>query len=127
LSSRRPSITSPTGSGRAAISNTSRAIAATRSGVSVSRSINAAETPASLAASTSRPLATSTSAARSVSAAEIAFSASLRVPASVRASTRDASFAAAQVSATPRAAARVMGSVAIGARVPAAAGYSSTK
>src|SRR5262245_40343186 len=59
---RQAAMLSPTGSGRAAISSRPRAIASMRAGVSVSRSMNAAASPAARARATSLALASSSAA-----------------------------------------------------------------
>src|SRR5438067_7586558 len=98
--SRNPSSTSPTGSRSAAISRTPRAIPATRSGVSRSRSRRAEPICPSSPASRSRAFASRTSSTRASSWAAIASRAASRVPESSLARTREASFAEAQISAT---------------------------
>jgi hypothetical protein len=94
--------------------------------VSVKRSINAVERPLSRPRSTSLAFTSTTSPARSSSAVAIASSAESRALASARASTREASFAAAQTSATEVPSSELAGWIAIATRVPGGA-YSSTK
>ncbi len=71
-----PRTTSPTGSGSAATSRTSAAMARTRSGVSVSRSIMPSLVPASRAFATSWAFASTISLVRTSSASAMASSAS---------------------------------------------------
>ena len=80
LASRKPSITSPTGSGSATMSLTCRAIAAIRPASSASRSISASVKPASRPASRSRALASRISGVRSISSSAIASSAASLTP-----------------------------------------------
>ena len=114
--SRQPSITSPTGSGSAAIVRTPAAISATRRRSSDRRSSRAKDSPLSCPASRSRAFASRIAAVCSMSASAIACSARSLTSESTVASARDARCAAAQVSATE---------VAIVAIV--STGYASTK
>jgi hypothetical protein len=100
LGSRKPSITSPTGSGSATISRTPAAIAATRRSSSASRSIRAGDSPLSRPASRSRALASRISPTRASSAAAIASSAASLRAELVAASPRAAALAARQMSET---------------------------
>ena len=93
-------MTSPTGSGRAAIARTAPAIEAIRAGSSASRSISALERPDSRPASRSRALASSTSSARASSASATRSSAASFAPLDIVASERDAACAARQISVT---------------------------
>ena len=100
FASRKPSMTSPTGSGSATMSRTWPAIAAIRPVSSASRSISASVSPASRPASRSRALASRISGVRSISSSAIASSAASLIPEGRLASVRAARLAAAQVSAT---------------------------
>ena len=100
LANRRPSMTSPTGSGRATMSRTPRAIAAIRAASSARRSISAAESPASRPASRSRALASRMSPVRRSSASATASSARSLVAESRVASSRAAARAARHSSVT---------------------------
>src|SRR5919199_4015643 len=97
---RWPSIVSPTGSGRAAISSTEAAIPRRRSSSSFRRSRRAAPMPACSPASMSRALASRISGTRRPSAAAMASSAAFLVAPSSVASTREAALACAHTSAT---------------------------
>src|SRR3954447_4650463 len=100
LGKRLPSMTSPTGSGRAAMSVTPLAIAATRDASSDRRSSRAELSPFSRPASMSRPLASRISGVRATSASAIASSASFLTEVGSPPSCRDASRAARQMSVT---------------------------
>src|SRR6478672_10321811 len=93
-------MTSPTGSGSAAIARTPSAIALTRPSSSARRSSSAASSPFARPASMSRALASRISAVRASSAPAIACSAASLVPVGSAASAREASRAARHSSAT---------------------------
>src|SRR3954470_2732878 len=93
-------MTSPTGSGSAAMSRTCWAIAATRASSSSRRSSSAADRFASRPASRSRALASRISGVRAISASAIACSAASLSAVGIAASRRDAALAERQMSAT---------------------------
>jgi hypothetical protein len=97
-----PSITSPTGSGSAAIARVPAAIAEIRAGSSARRSSSASPMPAARPSSMSRWLASTISSVRAISASAIACRAAFFVSVSRAASARAASRAARQMSETVR-------------------------
>src|SRR4051812_25342097 len=95
-------MTSPTGSGRAAMERTPAAMASTRAGSRARRSSRAPLRPASRPASRSRALASRISSVRSTRAAAMASSAASRAPEPRRARSRAAAWADRQISVTVR-------------------------